>query len=143
MSKKLLRSIFNYFLLIVWCIVIIYFSSVKGNDSYKQSLFLVSYFQDFISYNHLKLIVLILRKIAHFSEYFILTFLAFNCFKSKKKAILFSLFFALSDELHQNYVAGRVMSFIDVLIDMLGSFTYAVMRGFYEKKSFEKKEKQS
>ena len=38
-------------------------------------------------------------------------------------AILFSIVYALTDELHQSFVFGRSMSVGDFLIDCLGIFT--------------------
>ncbi len=66
------------------------------------------------------------RKIAHFTEYFILGVLIFLCFreynvKNIYLMILFCFMYAISDEIHQLFVVGRDCSFIDVLIDTLGS----------------------
>ena len=67
------------------------------------------------------------RKIAHFSIYFILgtaSFFTFKLFEVKYAGItsLFACFlYACSDELHQLFVDGRGCSFFDVLIDTMGS----------------------
>ena len=67
-----------------------------------------------------------LRKGAHLAEYFILTLLFFRAFdlKSRRESIfwslIFSLLYALGDEWHQSFVANRVGSPADVLIDFLG-----------------------
>jgi VanZ family protein len=70
-----------------------------------------------------------LRKLAHIIEYFILVILLWRALKitfswDKIKTYLWSgtlsLFFAVSDELHQHYVATRCPSVTDVLIDTTG-----------------------
>lgn len=70
-----------------------------------------------------------IRKIAHFSIYALLGFLA--CINSrfyitkKKKALavslVFCLLYAVSDEIHQLFSDGRCGSPVDVMIDFSGS----------------------
>jgi len=63
----------------------------------------------------------IILKSFHLIEYAILFF----CFKiagfSSKRSLLFSYIYALSDEYHQSFVAGRSALFRDTLIDLVGS----------------------
>ena len=76
-------------------------------------------------------LVLIVRKTAHFTEYAILGilfFLFFRQFFPQKNgsryfipAILFSFFYACTDEIHQLFIPGRSGQFTDVLIDTLGA----------------------
>ncbi len=70
-----------------------------------------------------------LRKMAHIIEYLILVLLLWRAFKitsswNKIKISLWigslSLLFAISDELHQHFVATRCPSLTDVLIDTIG-----------------------
>ena len=66
------------------------------------------------------------RKLAHFTIYFILGLLSIVFFKDfNKQYILYSLLlcfiYACFDEFHQYFVPGRYCSFFDVLIDTLGS----------------------
>ncbi len=70
-----------------------------------------------------------LRKIAHMAEYFILTFLLYralsgSCKMSQNRLLItaagLALFYAATDELHQNFVAGRCGCVSDWLIDALG-----------------------
>ena len=72
---------------------------------------------------------LILRKIGHITEYFILTILVArtaggSIFRINKKSIilgaLFSFFFAVSDEYHQTFTHGRHGAPIDVGVDSIG-----------------------
>lgn len=95
-----------------WCAVIYYFSSVPNLKSNLPSQW------DFI-----------LRKIAHITEYGILTFLFFRAAvqnlslrKSMAYAAVFSITYALADECHQLFVLGRQGSLSDVFIDSLGIF---------------------
>jgi VanZ family protein len=76
-----------------------------------------------------KKINLFLRKNAHALEYLILALLVCNAFFSNKHKgkgiiiyILFiCLFYAVTDEFHQLFVAGRTARISDVLIDFSGS----------------------
>lgn len=72
----------------------------------------------------------VVRKTAHFSEYFILAMLLYiffreelNILKSTYFSILVSFFYACSDEFHQYFIPGRSMLFKDVLIDTSGAIT--------------------
>jgi VanZ family protein len=70
------------------------------------------------------------RKLAHFTEYGILTTLGYGaCFKALNQvpltalryALLVSILFAISDEFHQVFEPGRTSLITDVLIDSLGA----------------------
>lgn len=71
----------------------------------------------------------LLRKIAHITEYFILTFLLYRAFRDSFSMNAFCLFmypaifsflYAISDEIHQYFVSNRRCSAQDVLIDGIG-----------------------
>lgn len=125
--KRYYKNIFNTLLLLLWCYVIFYFSSEPLNISASRGLGIIKIIKNFIAYEHLLIIGILIRKTAHFSEYFILALLTYNLirnFKLKYKIhiiLLFCLLYAISDEIHQYFIPGRVMSHIDVLIDFLGS----------------------
>ena len=77
-----------------------------------------------------KIVTVIVRKTAHFSEYFILGLLscltAFTYKKFSYKMMSFISFgfcvlYAASDEIHQYFVPGRACRFIDICIDAAGS----------------------
>ena len=69
----------------------------------------------------------IIRKTAHFTEYFILYLWVHRALKAyhirsfTRYAWLITVFYACTDEVHQTYVPGRVGSPIDVGIDALGA----------------------
>ena len=81
----------------------------------------------------------ILRKIAHITEYAILTCLLIKALKEYKltikqiiiSSIVIAVFYAISDEYHQTFIIGRHGVFRDVLIDSFGIFLIA---WFYIKK---------
>lgn len=74
-----------------------------------------------------------LRKIAHFTEYFLLglfsSFLLLSVFRALGKKpgafvifpVLFCVVYAMLDEGHQYFVGGRAAQFTDVLIDASGA----------------------
>ena len=83
-----------------------------------------------ISLHELHLVHGVIRKLAHLTEYFVLSLLLFRAFRGGStephfwKWALYSVLvvacYAASDEFHQMYVASRTSSIIDVGIDTLG-----------------------
>ena len=63
---------------------------------------------------------LVLRKIAHLSEYAILGALLVRAIQRPAVAILAGGLYAASDEFHQHFVRGRHAAWYDVLIDTVG-----------------------
>jgi VanZ family protein len=77
-----------------------------------------------------------IRKLAHFTEYAILTTLGYWAwFKALNRlplfairyALLGSILFAVSDEFHQAFEPGRTSMGTDVLIDSLGASVAALL----------------
>ena len=74
-----------------------------------------------------------IRKIAHFTEYAILGFLAARAFRTSPRLAIKQRWFlicaalvvvyALLDEYHQSFVPSRTASIFDSLIDMAGGLT--------------------
>ncbi|MFH1611782.1 MAG: VanZ family protein [bacterium] len=101
----------NWFLVVVW-VGIIFFLSHQPS---LQSGF--PHYYDFV-----------LRKLAHITEYFILTFLLIRALAeynlSKKKILIIALvlafLYATSDEYHQTFIVGRQGAIMDVMIDSIG-----------------------
>jgi VanZ family protein len=73
----------------------------------------------------------ITRKIAHFTEYAILGFLAARAFRPYPRWFLISavlvVVYALIDEYHQSFVPSRTASVLDSLIDMAGGITALIL----------------
>ncbi len=101
---------------VVWAGVIFYFSSIP-------------YLKTNLEYDFL------LRKIAHITEYFIFTFLLYRAFRNSFNMnvfrlfmypAVFSLLYAISDEIHQYFVLGRNCSIQDVLIDAIGIISFYI-----------------
>ena len=63
---------------------------------------------------------LVLRKIAHFGEYAILGALLFRAVEREAVAVAAGVAYAITDEIHQSFVAGRHASALDVLLDAAG-----------------------
>lgn len=106
------KKILNWFLLIFWMGVIFFLSSQPDLKSGLESSI------DFV-----------LRKLAHVSEYAILTFLAWRALIAHHDkrdikfliiVIAFSVLYAISDEYHQIFVFGRSGNPRDVAIDGIG-----------------------
>lgn len=104
---------------LVWLVVIFLFSN---HPTISTS---VVNWQDFL-----------LKKTAHFVEYFILSLLLFRSlnqttrlskFKVVTVSFFFSVIYALSDEYHQSFVPGRGPHIRDVFIDTLGAATAQIL----------------
>lgn len=72
------------------------------------------------------------KKLSHFTEYLILSFLYCYSLKHTTKlrkinlfayAFMFTVFYAISDEFHQGLVPGREPALRDVLIDSVGGLS--------------------
>jgi VanZ family protein len=63
---------------------------------------------------------LVLRKLAHLVEYAILGALLLRAVVDRLPALVAGVAYAVSDEIHQTFVAGRQGSVLDVLIDSAG-----------------------
>jgi VanZ family protein len=79
---------------------------------------------------------LILRKLAHITEYLILTFLLYRAFKRSfdlsTSSLIFwpsvlSFLYAISDEIHQRFVPTRSGNLEDILIDAAGIVLFYII----------------
>ncbi|MFB6469097.1 VanZ family protein [Cytobacillus sp. Hz8] len=83
-----------------------------------------------------------IRKFAHFSIYFILSFLVFSALsyllKKRRSAILWTAFFivlyASSDEIHQAFTGDRTPMVRDVVIDFIGGMMAIVLTLIFKRK---------
>lgn len=137
----MLKKILLYILLILWIALIFFFSHQPATDSDKVSNSVIDKIihtvevirgQEFDN-NELEIIsnylIFPIRKLAHFTLYFILGILIYNVVRlynidNKRKillSVLFCIIYACSDEIHQLFVLGRSGELRDVLIDSIGS----------------------
>ena len=102
-------------------------SSFDATESSNQSNFIVNIIINIFNINNIELVSLIIRKLAHFTEYLILGILTYNLIKSYNKktyiAIIICILYAISDEIHQYFVPGRSCQILDMTIDSIGSLT--------------------
>jgi VanZ family protein len=63
---------------------------------------------------------LLLRKLAHGAEYALLGFLLLRALGRGYLAVALGVAYAVTDELHQHFVSGRLGAPVDVAIDALG-----------------------
>lgn len=121
---------------IVWIIVIFSFSLQSGDESGKLSggivAWIVSLFfpEDFA---HIELVHFLVRKAAHFTEYFILgVLLSLTVREAKWKRVLLAPWIlgtlvACCDETIQLFSDGRAGQITDVMLDSSGVFTGCIM----------------
>lgn len=153
------RKIIKLLLIVLWMTFIFSLSNDNGVKSTKRSDgFIVRIVETF---SHKKLndiekeeiiskYVFITRKCAHLFIYFILGLLIISFlyelgsvnYKSILIALLVSLLYACSDEIHQLFISGRSGKILDIIIDSIGSFIgimiyyffYKIRRCLYEQK---------
>jgi VanZ family protein len=130
MKKKYI----NWLLVIGWMIIIFLFSSQPGDVSSENNKFVIYVFKLVgLDLNSVlgTLSDFIVRKAAHFTEYFILYILLYRAINTKKSAnfkvftlsLLMVFLYACSDEFHQAFVPGRGPAFRDVMVDTCGGLT--------------------
>lgn len=112
-------------LVILWMTVIFIMSSFNSTESSNQSNFIVNIIVNLFNIDNTKLLSLIIRKLAHFTEYLILGLIVYNMIHQYNKknyiAIIICIIYAISDEIHQLYVPGRSCQILDMIIDTFGS----------------------
>ncbi len=142
MSKLKLIRILLAILLVLWMAVIYFMSAQAANQSSQISGGLVEkiveiFYRDFDDLDKtsrdevINLVTVIVRKSAHFLEYFILGLIAFAIALTYDKKLIilafgvlfFCVVYAISDELHQYFVPGRACRIKDVCIDSAGSIS--------------------
>lgn len=130
-------------LVILWLIIIFMFSNEQGSISNKNSKLIVCLFSRLgLNLNSIfgNMANFIVRKISHFSEYFILYILILNALYKRpkiKKEIIISIIvvflYSCSDEIHQFFIYGRSARIRDVIIDTSGGMTALIFSFFYIK----------
>lgn len=123
-----MKNKLNIILVLIWMLLIFLMSSYNANMSSEQSGVIVNFIANILNINNLELLSLIIRKLAHYTEYLILGLLVVNLLKDYHNkylviSIIICILYATSDEIHQLFVPGRSCQFLDILIDTLGSIT--------------------
>jgi len=134
-----MRKFMPFILIILLLLVIFGLSAVGGSESYSWSETVAKYIKRALTFLgdkdcSITTIDLIIRKLAHFSEYLILTILlnicVFNMTRSKGYGFLGSIIIAiiisLVDEGVIQAASGRNNNFFDVFIDCMGIITGSI-----------------
>lgn len=129
MKQKQKQTVYTIITLL-WIVIIFSFSLQSGEDSGQLSGGIVSWIVETFSltkFMELDTIHFLVRKTAHFTEYFILgmfTVLTLLQMKVLKKGIVgwfFCIVIASLDETIQLFVGGRAGQLMDVVLDSTGS----------------------
>ena len=164
-SKKLYQSSVLWLCCtLLWCVVIFCFSAQDATASTTVSdgvlhkiaeictAWIPADAAEIDSENHASMAFLI-RKIAHFTLYFILgIFSAATMFSFTAKhhrslsagwftAWSFCIFYASTDEFHQLFVPGRTGRFLDIGIDSLGALLSSLLLLFFVQRSVHRNQK--
>lgn len=151
-DKKIQIKILKIILILIWMTTIFIFSGQQGIESGETSRKFTIAIIKIITGKSLALddpfvegIQLFIRKMAHFTIYAIGGYLIMNyehtTEKTMKPKILYSIAigggYAIIDEIHQFFVAGRSARILDVVIDALGVttgvFIYLLIRKIINK----------
>lgn len=139
--KKIIKRIVLVILILLWMYIVFGFSGQNGEISGGLSLKLVKIFiQD---KKVIEIVHPIVRKLAHFSLYTLGGFLIFSfieTFKLRKRTVfvitlILGILYAISDEFHQMFIAGRSAQIADVLIDSGGIIFGSIVCIVYSKLS--------
>ncbi|MGE5544823.1 MAG: VanZ family protein [Bacillota bacterium] len=135
--KKILSPIVAWVPVVLWMMLIFFFSSQSATESAGISMKITQAFLGFINqvvpvfgsgtidYSYLNHVV---RKLAHFSLYMVLGILSARALRKSGMtgwkpliaAVLICVLYAVTDELHQVFVPGRSGQISDVFIDSMG-----------------------
>lgn len=166
LKKDLIKKIVAWCLVVLWMCIIFHFSAQVSKKSDKTSSSTIKKVASAISPSFRKLPEKVkdkkvrpynnmVRKCAHFIEYAVLGILSYIAFLQHKKtskntlkyALLLSVLYAISDEIHQYFVPGRACRWLDVLIDTggatVGIFLIMILIKIYtkEKEKYDRKQK--
>ena len=138
-DKKIQIKVVKIILIIIWMITVFRFSNQGGTESSSTSAKVTKVIVDVVvndkkeenKVQFANKIEKVVRKFAHYTIYTIGGVLimnyAYTTDKTKKQQIfgslLFGVFYAVTDEVHQYFVPGRSARVFDVGIDTLGVIT--------------------
>jgi len=132
------RFVSRYLPLIAWLVFIFFASSDNFNAGNTSRIIgpLILWLFPSTSPETLAVVHSLTRKLAHFTEYAILGFLAARAFRTSPHpaikqrwfwiCIALVVIYALLDEYHQSFVPSRTASIHDSLIDMAGGLTVLI-----------------
>ena len=132
------RFVSHYLPLVAWLVFISFASSDNLNAGNTSRIIgpLILWLFPNTSLETLAVVNVITRKIAHFTEYAILGFLAARAFRTSPHpaikqrwfwiCVALVVVYALLDEYHQSFVPSRTASIYDSLIDMAGGLTVLI-----------------
>ncbi|HKS38852.1 MAG TPA: VanZ family protein [Verrucomicrobiae bacterium] len=131
------KSLLKYWLPVLVWMALIFWASTDLMSSQRTSRIigpLLRWFNPDLSEETIRHVQLVVRKTAHLTEYAILALLLWRAIRKPKKedgrpwswreaalAIAVAGAYAMTDELHQHFVASRYGSAWDVLLDTLGA----------------------
>jgi len=120
--------------ILAWMMVIFWFSSRNADESGLQSGIILNFLLGLgipKVWIDTPWFVFFIRKLAHFTEFFILGSAISRLKWAVGWAVLLILAYAISDEFHQYFVPGRQASWVDVLIDTVGGILGLSMLIYY------------
>ena len=128
------KNVEYWFPVVLWIIFIFWMSTsmFSAQNTYAVLEPLLRFLVPSISPKEIIFFHIILRKLAHITEYFVSGLLLFRAFRNgsdKRREWLWAIFsllvvviIAASDEFHQSFVSTRTASLVDVGIDIFGGF---------------------
>jgi VanZ family protein len=135
--KHLKKHVF-LILAVLWTLVIFAFSLQSGDESIVSSNIILDLLAMILPIlkdpDYLNIAVLIIRKTAHFTEYFILAYFYTKASSETKqdKIILLGYLIPIIDEGIQLFSPGRASSPVDMLIDMSGYLSGLIVFGSFK-----------
>jgi VanZ family protein len=144
--KRTSSIVVNWGPVILWMIVIFIFST-EWFSSANTTPFLSPLLAEVLPAVFAPLIegiVALIRKLSHWSEYFILAILLMRALKAEISSqpairrliwsIVLATLYAASDEFHQSFVPSRTANPVDVVVDSFGAFC-GTLGAIYETRS--------
>jgi VanZ family protein len=125
--------LWNWIPVILWASLIFVFSTDTFSSTNTAGIFEPIFSQIFpqLPVGDIERIHALIRKVGHFSEYFVLAFLLMRALRNAMGeelfgrrlflSILIATLYAVSDEAHQSFVPSRSASAVDVSIDSIGA----------------------
>ncbi|MGL4820258.1 MAG: VanZ family protein [Bacilli bacterium] len=116
---------------ILWCAVIFFNSHQPATDSNAMSMGIVDAIKQAIPVSSDLNLNYLVRKWAHFVSFGLLAVLTYHMFRQFRgtariafpAALIWTTFYAMTDEFHQRFVEGRGAQWQDVVIDLFGAIT--------------------